>query len=90
MQCNIFEQISYSEFILVELIYAQGIDVAAQLICWSWGCPTEAQKQAKKAFLGCFWAYFGQIHNHMGFPQQCPSHQSILLTQEPIYEIFMK
>ena len=39
MQCNIFEQISYSEFILVELIYAQGIDVAAQLM-WSWGCPT--------------------------------------------------
>ena len=38
-------------------------------------------KNTKNAFLACFRAYVGQPHNH-------PSHQSILLTQEPICEIF--
>ena len=36
---------------LVKLIDVKGIDVA-QLI-WPWGCPTQAQKQAKMHFL-CF------------------------------------
>ena len=58
---------------LVGLIDANGIDVA-QLI-WSWDCPTWAQKQAKIAFfvfLGCFWAYVVQPHNHIGWATSMP------------------
>ena len=41
-------------------------------------------KNRQKMHFWCFNAYAGQ-------PQrQCPSHQSILLTQEPIHEIFTK
>ena len=52
---------------LVGLNDAKGIDVAQPI--WPWGCPTYAPKQAKNAFLvflGRFWAYAGQPHNHIG------------------------
>ena len=55
---------------LVELIDAKGIGMA-QLI-WLWGCPTYAQKQAKIVFLGHFWAYFGQSHNHIDWATSMP------------------
>ena len=48
---------------LVRLIDAKGIDVAQPI--WPW-----AQKQAKNAFfvfLGRYWAYVGQPHNHIGW-----------------------
>ena len=58
---------------LVELIDAKGIGMA-QLISL-WGCLTYAQKQTKNAFLvflGCFWAYAGQPHNHIGWATSMP------------------
>ena len=44
-------------------------------LMWSWGCSTWAQKQAKNAFfvfLGCFWAYVGQPHDHIGWATPMP------------------
>jgi hypothetical protein len=47
---------------------AKGIDVAQPI--WLRDCSLKAQKQAKNAFfvfLGCFRAYVGQPHNHIGW-----------------------
>ena len=58
---------------LVELIDAKGLGLA-QLI-WSWGCPTQPQKQpknTKNAFFACFWAYVGQPHGHVGWAISIP------------------
>ena len=60
----------FQELVLgfVGLIYAKGNGVAQPI--WSWDCPTEAQKQhkyTKNAFFACFWAYFRQPHDHIGW-----------------------
>ena len=42
---------------------------------WSWGCPTYAKKQVKNVFfvfLGCFWAYVGQPHDHISWAKPMP------------------
>ena len=66
---NIFFQKFHELFLgILQLIYMKGIDVAQPI--WLWGCPTEAQKQAKSAFfvfLGHFWAYVGQSHDYIGW-----------------------
>ena len=41
--------------------------------------------KTKNAFIGCICPYVGHSHDN-----QYPSHQSIVLTQEPIHEIFTK
>ena len=58
---------------LVEMIDAKGIGLA-QLI-WSWGCPTQAQKQpknTKNTFFACFWAYVRQPHDHISWAIPMP------------------
>ena len=76
---------------LVVLIDAKGIDVA-QLIRLR-DCLTKAQKQAKKHFW-CFQAVLKLTLDNLTAiqvePHQYPSHQSVLLTQGPIHEIFAK
>ena len=60
-------------FGLVELIDAKRVGLA-QLI-WSWGCPTQAQKQpknTKNAFFACFWAYVRQPHDHISWAIPMP------------------
>ena len=52
---------------LIKFIDAKGIGVAQPI--WSWGCPKKQPKNTKK----CIFCLFE--------PHQCPSHQSILLTQ---------
>ena len=41
-------------------------------------------------FLGCFWAYLGQPHKHIGWVLSMPFASTILLTKGPIPEIFSK
>ena len=58
---------------LVGLNDTKGIDVAQRI--WPWGCPTKAQKQPKNAFsvlFGCFWAFVGQPHSHIGWATSMP------------------
>ena len=74
---SFFVKISW---ILGELIDAKGIDVAQPV--WPWGRPTKAQKQSKNKKKS--------IMAIKVEPHQCLSHQSILLIQGPIYEIFTK
>ena len=58
-----------------------------------WGCPTLAEKRPKntqKTFFACYWAFVRQLPAIKVDPHQFPSHQSILLIQGPIHEIFTK
>jgi hypothetical protein len=58
---------------LVGLIDVKGIDVAQPI--WSRGCPTQGQKQPKTehfVFLGCFYPYVKQPHNHIGWAISVP------------------
>ena len=63
---------------LVELIDAKGIEMS-QLI-WSWGCPTNSLKTQKTHFLSVFELMSDSLTTIYIETNQCPLHQSILLT----------
>ena len=61
-----------------------------------YGCETvwHKLKNRQKMHFWCFWGVFELMSDSLTATKvetnQCPSHQSILLTQGPIHEIFMK
>ena len=69
------------------VIDAKGIDVAQPILL---GLSVIGSKTAFFEFLGCFWDYTGQPHDHIESHINVPLHQSILLNQGPIPEIFVK